>query len=254
MLPIRDDLRPRSPAYVTWALLGLNAAVFLFQLGLPEWALERLYLLWGIVPARLTDPEWAWWHGFPGNGMLTLLTSMFLHGGWFHFLANAWTLWLFGDDVEDRLGHLPFLALYLGTGVAAGLTHVWLFPDSTLPTIGASGAISGVMGAFLVLFPAARLHVLVPIFVFVDLWTIPAALYLPVWFIGQLFSGTLALAAPGFGGVAFWAHIGGFVAGLSWAHWWLTAGETGPREAEYIPPRPAPAVVRRPRYVILNRW
>lgn len=218
MFPIRDDQQPTRTPVVTWALLALNVAVFTFQLGMPDWVLERFYLLYGIVPARVTDPQWAWYNGFPGGGWLTFLTSMFIHGGWLHLVANLWTLWLFGDDVEDRLGHGRYLALYLGAGLAAGAAHVLLFPDMTIPTIGASGAVAGVMGAFLLLFPLARIDLLVPIFFFIDVWRVPALFYLPFWFVGEVLSGTLALAVPTFSNVAFWAHVGGFLTGLALVH------------------------------------
>ena len=213
MIPIKDDLQPKKAAYITWVLLALNALVFSIQLGLPDYLLNRLYYLYGIVPSRLVDWQWAYRYGFPDRGLITLITSLFLHGGWLHFLANNWTLWLFGDDVEDRIGHLNFALLYFLSGLIAGLTHVAFLADSMIPAIGASGAVAGVMGAFLFLYPKARIHVLVPILFFIDIWKIPAALYLPLWFLGELFSGTVALISPGFSGIAFWAHVGGFLGG-----------------------------------------
>ncbi len=236
MIPLRDHLQPRSIPWVTGGLIALNTLVFLYQLGLPEWALERIYYLWGIVPRRLMNPDWAYWNGFPAGASLTLITSMFLHGGWFHYLANMWSLYLFGDDVEDRLGRSRYLLLYFGSGLIAGLAHTLLFDTSTIPTIGASGAIAGIMGAWLTLFPRAKLDVVVPIFIFLQFLTIPAAFFLPVWFLSQLLSGTLALAAPGFGGVAFWAHIGGFLAGM-WLTPWLSQLPTQeqPVTSEYQP-------------------
>jgi membrane associated rhomboid family serine protease len=249
MFPIRDDLHPTRVPVVTWALLLLNGAVFLWQLGMPEWALERFYLLYGIVPARVMNPEWAWYQGFPAGGLLTLVTSMFIHGGWLHILANLWTLWLFGDDVEDRLGSWRFLGLYLAAGLAAGGLQTVLFADSTIPTIGASGAVAGVMGAFLLLFPRARIEVLVPIFFFIDLWRVPAILYLPFWFVGELFSGTLALAVPNFANVAFWAHIGGFLAGMALVTQLVgnAATETGPARVR----RATPDAIYGPGWVII---
>lgn len=249
MFPIRDDLHPTRVPVVTWALLALNAAVFVFQLGMPEWVLERFYLLYGIVPARVMHPEWAWYQGFPSGGLLTLLTSMFIHGGWLHILANLWTLWLFGDDVEDRLGSGRFLLLYLGAGLAAGGLQTVLFPDSTIPTIGASGAVAGVMGAFLLLFPRARIEVVVPFLFFLPVWQIPAVLYLPFWFVGELFSGTLALAVPSFSNVAFWAHIGGFLAGMTLVT--HLTGRTTEAEAPARPRRATPDVIYGPGWVII---
>ena len=251
MLPIRDNLQPQRVPWVTYGLIVLNTLIFAYQLGLPDYALERLYMLYGIVPARLSDPSWAYWQGFPAGGWLTLLTSMFLHGGWLHYLANMWTLWLFGDDVEDRLGHGAFAALYLATGLAAGLGHTLLFAGSTVPTIGASGAISGVMGAFLVLFPLAKIDLVVPIFLFLTVIPIPAMLYLPFWFLSQLFSGTLALAAPGFAGIAFWAHIAGFIAGIG-ALQVLQPG-SALQSVWQAPPREPRIVLRGPGFYVIER-
>ncbi len=247
MIPIRDHLHTRSAPWVTGSLIALNTLVFLYQLGLPEWALDQWYYLWGIVPRRLLNPDWASWYGFPGGATLTLFTSMFLHGGWFHFLVNMWSLYLFGDDVEDRLGSTRYLTLYLLSGLIAGLSHALLFGDSTIPTIGASGAIAGIMGAWLTLFPRARIDVLVPLFIFLQIWTIPAAFYLPVWFLSQLLSGTLALAAPGFSGVAFWAHIGGFVAGMFLTPWLSQLATDRVSQSMPKPERVEPAHARSAR-------
>jgi membrane associated rhomboid family serine protease len=188
-------------------LILLNGLVFLQELALPPERLEQVVALLGMVPTRLGhDPE-AWW---------TLLTCMFLHGGWMHFVGNMWTLYLFGDNVEDRMGSARFLVFYLLCGLAAGLTHVLTDPNSLIPTIGASGAIAGVLGAYFVLFPTARIITLVPILFMPFIVEIPAIFYLGVWFMSQLFSGTLALIGPGYyEGVAWWAHVGGFVAGLA---------------------------------------
>lgn len=207
MIPIQDSVPSRSVPLATWGLILLNGLVFFQELALPPESLEQLTALLGMVPARLGhDPE-AWW---------TLLTCMFLHGGWMHFIGNMWTLYLFGDNVEDRMGSVRFLVFYLLCGVAAGLTHALTVPDSTIPTIGASGAIAGVLGAYFLLFPTARVITLVPVFFWPFIVEIPAVFYLGAWFVSQLLSGTMALLAPGdFEGVAWWAHVGGFVAGLA---------------------------------------
>jgi membrane associated rhomboid family serine protease len=144
-----------------------------------------------------------------------LFSSMFLHGGWAHLIGNMIYLWIFGDNVEDRLGHLRYLGFYLLSGVVAALVQGHLFPDSTIPTVGASGAISGVLGAFLVLFPTARVFTLIPLLLFFPVMELPAMLYLGIWFLMQLMSGTVSLAVvQDAGGVAWWAHVGGFVVGL----------------------------------------
>jgi membrane associated rhomboid family serine protease len=215
MLPIRDSVPNRFPPVATRALILVNVVVFFFELGLPHQSVEHLFYLFGLVPARFTHPDWALAAGFPADRFLPILTHQFLHGGWFHVLANMWTLWIFGDNVEDRMGPVRFTIFYLLCGTAAGLTHLYVNPDSTLPSVGASGAIAGVLGAYFLFFPTARLVVLLPIFFFPFFFEVPAVFYLGIWFFTQLFSGTMALAGPGqVGGIAWWAHIGGFVVGM----------------------------------------
>ncbi len=215
MIPLRDSVHAWSFPAVNYALIGLNVGLFLYELGLgPD--LGPFLATWGLVPARyflVAEVD-------PGNWValyLPFLTSMFLHGGWGHLLGNMVYLWVFGENVEDRLGHGRYLVFYLLTGVAAGLTHVHLIPASTVPTVGASGAISGVLGAYLVLFPRARVLTLVPlVFLFFQIVELPAVLYLGLWFLVQLLGGGVALlAGPDVGGVAWWAHVGGFVAGAA---------------------------------------
>ncbi|RUM89868.1 MAG: rhomboid family intramembrane serine protease [Thermodesulfatator sp.] len=215
MIPLQDVLPRRTVPLATWGIIVVNAVVFLLEVSLPPPTREVLFHYLGLIPARITHPGWAAAHGFPPGAYLTFLTHLFLHGGWVHFLGNMWTLWIFGDNVEDRLGHLRFLIFYLLCGVAAALTHIFMHPDSTVPTIGASGAISGVLGAYFVMFPLARVIVLVPIFFFPFFLEVPALLYLGYWYLLQVFSGTLSLALPGeIGGVAWWAHAGGFLTGV----------------------------------------
>jgi membrane associated rhomboid family serine protease len=215
VFPIRDEVPSQRAPVITWAIVLLNVAVFLWQIALPEESVRRLFYLFGIVPARLSSPEWATSVGFPTRGTISFLTSMFLHGGLFHVASNLWTLWIFGDNVEDRMGRARFVVFYLLCGVAAGLVHWWSDPTSTVPTVGASGAIAGVLGAYLRWYPSAKVLTLVPVFfypLFVDL---PAVLYLGIWFVSQLFSGVASLGLPeNVGGVAFFAHVGGFVAGV----------------------------------------
>jgi len=214
MLPVTDDLPlHRTPVAVRLFILT-NALVFLFELLLGP-ALERLFYLFGIVPARYAHPEWAMRVGLDPGDYWPFLTSMFLHGGWVHIFGNMWTLWIFGPKVEERLGTGRFAVFYLAGGLAAGLLHFATNPDSTVPTVGASGAIAAVMGAYFVLYPYARLVVLVPILFFPLFFEVPAVLYLGVWALLQFFNSTLALATPDqVGGVAWWAHAGGFVAGI----------------------------------------
>jgi membrane associated rhomboid family serine protease len=151
----------------------------------------------------------------PVPGWLTLLTCIFLHGGWMHFLGNMWFLFIFGDNVEDRFGHLGYVLFYLGCGIAASLAHLLTNTTSTVPTIGASGAIAGVMGAYSFLYPRARVLALVPLVVIYEMVVLPAPVFLGVWFVLQFFQGVAAISTTQAGGVAWWAHIGGFVAGLA---------------------------------------
>ena len=214
MIPLRDSVATRSWPVVTYTLIALNVWIFLYEVMLgPQ--LEEFIRTWGFVPARFfLMGEIA-----PEDGIsryVPMFTSMFLHGGWMHLLGNMVYLWIFGDNVEDRLGHVRYLGFYLLAGIGAALAHAYLNPGSELPTVGASGAISGVLGGYLLLFPAARVLTLIPIFFFVQVVEIPALLYLGLWFVMQLVSGGLAAAlAPEAGGVAWWAHVGGFVVGMA---------------------------------------
>lgn len=204
MFPIRDHNPSGRTPYVTYALIALNVAVFLgyWTLFADERALARFFDDWAMIPARVTQAG-----DFAG-----LVTSMFLHGGLLHLAGNMLFLWIFGDNLEDRMGHLPFLAFYLATGIAAGLTHVLGGPMSQVPTVGASGAIAGVMGGYLLLFPRARVDILLIFIIFFRIITIPAALMLALWFTFQVLAGLGS--DPDGGGVAYWAHAGGFVAGV----------------------------------------
>jgi len=215
MIPLRDNIPSRRLPLVTIALIAACAVVFLFEENLDGDRLDGFIRLFGLVPARYTNPQWAEWAGYPSS-YWPFLSHIFLHGGWLHFLGNMWFLWLFGDNVEDRLGRPRYLAFYLLCGLAAGLVQFFLTPSSRLPLVGASGAISGVMGAYFVLYPGARILTLVPIFIFIEFIQVPAFIFLGLWFILQLQSGALSLSASAgrTGGVAFWAHIGGFAAGF----------------------------------------
>jgi membrane associated rhomboid family serine protease len=209
MFPLADTVRSRTFPVVNWLIILTNVLVFaLFELGRSEQELLRLFTAYGLVPVTLFAGEpWA---------LLTLLTSQFLHGGWVHLISNLWALYIFGDNVEDRLGSGRYLFFYLVCGVVAGLVQSYLTAGSRLPLIGASGAIAGVLAAYLLAYPTARVITLIPIFILPWFVEIPAVLYLIIWFVSQLFSGVMALGqnAAEFGGVAYWAHIGGFAAGL----------------------------------------
>jgi len=242
MLPISDTVPRRSPPVMTWLLIVLNVIVFLLELTLPPYDLERMFYLFGIVPARYAYPSWAAWVGLPVNDYWPFLTSMFLHSGWLHIIVNMWTLWIFGGKVEDRMGPVRFLWFYFLCGIAAGIVHSLASPDSMVPAVGASGAIAGVLGSYFVLFPYARIVVLVPVFIFPFFFELPAAFYLGFWILTQVFSGTLALASPQqVGGVAWWAHVGGFTAGILLQFLFVKRG--GPYR------RPA-----RDEYGVRNAW
>jgi membrane associated rhomboid family serine protease len=215
MLPISDSVPRKSFPIATWFIIFANVVVFLIELAMPEYNLQRFFYLFGMVPARYTHPDWAAWVGFPIDNYWPFLTSMFLHSGWLHIIANMWTLWIFGDNVEDRMGPMRFVFFYLLCGIFAGVVHSFANPDATVPAVGASGAIAGVLGAYFFLFPYARLVVLIPVFIFPFFFELPAVIYLGFWILTQVFSGTLALAGPEqVGGVAWWAHVGGFTAGV----------------------------------------
>jgi membrane associated rhomboid family serine protease len=207
MFPLKDTVQTRGVPLATWGILLLNSLVFLYELSLPPETLEQLFSVLGMVPVRLgSDPE----------AYATLLTCMFLHGGWMHFLGNMWVLYLFGDAVEDRMGPARYLVFYLLCGLAASLTHYFTNQASTLPSLGASGAIAGVMGAYFVLYPTAQVITLIPILIIPFLVEIPAVVYLGIWFASQFLHGTLSLASmQSYEGVAWWAHVGGFVAGIA---------------------------------------
>ena len=202
MIPLRDVIPSRTTPYITVTIIVLNAVAWFFELSMGERQLTEFLYFYGVVPAAFSWP--------------TLITSMFLHGSWSHVIGNMWYLWIFGDNVEDRVGHGRFIVFYLLCGIAAALGQVAMEPNSMLPTIGASGAIAGVMGAYFVLYPQSRVLTLIP-FIWLQVVELPAVILLGFWFLMQIFSaGTIAMTAAshGSGGVAFAAHVAGFVMGL----------------------------------------
>ncbi len=211
MIPLRDENPASTVPTVTRALIVANALAFVFELALGP-RLTGLVVGWGLVPHRVAQ---VFGGGEPaGPALATIVTSMFLHGGWVHLIGNMWYLWIFGDNVEDRMGHAGFVLFYLASGVAAAALHVVISPWSPVPTVGTSGAIAGVLGAYAVLYPRARVLTLVPVVFFIQIVSLPALLVLGLWFVVQFFTGTLALGGGG-GGVAWWAHIGGFTFGMA---------------------------------------
>jgi membrane associated rhomboid family serine protease len=215
MIPIRNGVPSRYPPVVTWLLIATNCLVFLLQNSLDPSELEELLRNFALVPARyptmLANGE-----GFTTHALLPLFTMMFLHGGWLHLIFNMWTLWLFGPTLEDRLGHGRYLVFYLACGLAASVAHIAFNPTSVVPALGASGAIAGVLGCYMRLFPLARVVVVVPIIFIPLFFEVYAFVFVGLWFFVQLFQGTLEFLLPSSGGgVAWWAHVGGFVAGLA---------------------------------------
>ena len=202
MIPLRDVIPSRTTPFITVTIIVLNALAWFLELSLPRDVLPVFLQFYGVVPA---DFHWG-----------TLVTSMFLHGSWMHVIGNMWYLWIFGDNVEDRLGHGRFVVFYLLCGIAAAFGQIAVDPGSTLPTIGASGAIAGVMGAYFVLYPRSRVLTLIPLIIFWEIVELPAIVLLGFWFLMQLFSaGAIAVTASiGAGGVAFAAHVAGFVVGM----------------------------------------
>ncbi len=211
MIPLRDENPSRTTPIVTRALILANALTFLFELALGD-GRGVFVASWGLIPARVLGVFAGM--ELPGPGFVTLLSSMFLHAGWLHLIGNMWYLWIFGDNVEDHFGHVGFLGFYLASGFASAVLHVAINPASPIPTVGASGAIAGVLGAYAVLYPRARVVTLVPIVFFLQIVQLPALLVLGLWFVLQFFSAALAIGGAN-GGVAWWAHIGGFLFGLA---------------------------------------
>ncbi|WP_025056307.1 rhomboid family intramembrane serine protease [Sulfitobacter noctilucicola] len=230
MFPIRDHNPSGRVAYVTYVLMALNIGIFLSYVPIlsDDRALYEFYNSYALVPARIGEG-----YGFEG-----LFTSMFLHGGWMHLAGNMLFLWIFGDNVEEEMGHFKYLLFYLATGAAAGLTQVAIDPSSRIPMVGASGAIAGVMGAYLLLFPKAKVDILIIFIVFFRIFPIPAWIMLMLWF-GMQFLGGLG-SDPTAGGTAFWAHAGGFVAGLIGAlpFWLKRGGVTFWQRTDGHPPHP----------------
>jgi membrane associated rhomboid family serine protease len=209
MFPIKNVVPSRYPPVVTWGLIAANCIIFLYELSLNPDELEWFLRRFALIPANYTEPE---------GGLATYLpffTMMFLHSGWLHLIFNMWSLWLFGGAIEDRMGPGRYLAFYLACGVLAAATHVAFNPGSTIPALGASGAIAGVMGCYVRLFPLSRLIVVIPVLFIPLFFEVPAVVFIGLWFLLQVLQGTAELFASATAeGVAWWAHIGGFIVGL----------------------------------------
>lgn len=206
MIPIKDELKTRRVPIVNYLLIAVNVAVFVFQF-MSGSKMEAIIYEFAMIPSEITA-------GFDLGDARDIITSMFMHAGWLHLVGNMLYLWIFGDNIEDRLGHFGYLVFYLAGGFVAAFTHVLVNPISQIPTLGASGAVAAVLGAYLILYPRSRVYTFIPIGFFVRVRMLPASVVLLIWFILQLFSGVLSLGTMDMGGTAFWAHIGGFVFGL----------------------------------------
>jgi membrane associated rhomboid family serine protease len=221
LIPLHDDIEARTFPFVNYTLIALNVLAFVLELGMgPD--LPRFLYQASVVPSLYTGPD----HSLSAIELVTttlnpdlglrVLFSMFLHGGWLHLIGNMLYLWIFGDNVEDRVGHFKYLVFYLACGWAASYAHIWASPASRLPSIGASGAIAGVLGAYLTLYPHAQVVTLLPLGFFTQVVKIPAPFFLGFWFLQQFLMGAMSLGVTTAetGGTAWWAHIGGFVTGL----------------------------------------
>ena len=212
MIPIRDRNPSGTFPFVTVSIIALNILVFLFELSMGQ-GLDSFLFQFGVVPIKVyysTD--------IPDSNIINtyfpFLSFMFLHGGFVHLIGNMWYLWIFGDNVEDRLGRIKFVIFYLICGIGSAIVHVYFNSQSEVPCVGASGAIAGVLGAYMVTFPRARVLVLIPLFIVWQTIELPAIIVLGFWFLIQFFSGTASISSTHGGGVAWWAHIGGFVLGV----------------------------------------
>jgi membrane associated rhomboid family serine protease len=257
MIPLRDNIPPRTFPFVNYLMIAACAVAFFAQLADQGEGDDQLVDVFGMIPARVMHPHEEitvpqpvrvqtpggyrtvtaerTLPPLPFSPWLTLLTCTFLHGGWMHFLGNMWFLHIFGDNVEDRFGHGGYFLFYLGAGVAASVAHLASDPSSTMPTIGASGAIAGVMGAYMLLYPHAKVLAALPIFIFVQMFVVPAPLFLGIWFLMQFFEGAFSVTDGQAGGVAWWAHIGGFIVGAVVAWFMEKSGHCRPPVVERLP-------------------
>jgi membrane associated rhomboid family serine protease len=207
VIPLKDDIPSSTFPIVNYLLIAANLAVFGFELSLGR-SLDQYIFTHAVIPAQVVSA------GLTADQIVKMTATMFFHGGWLHVLSNMLYLWIFGDNVEDRMGHFKYLVFYLIAGYLATFAHIFFHPQSNIPLVGASGAIAGVLGAYLILFPRARVLTLIFIFIFIQVIPIPAVVFLGLWFILQLLSGTASMSSQAAQSVAFWAHVGGFVAGM----------------------------------------
>jgi len=214
MIPIRDTIPCHCRPVVTWTLMAMNAFFFLIMLLMTDQQANDYLYRFGLVAARYRHPDWAAWTGYSEDYYFSFITSMFLHGGWLHLIMNLWFMWIFADNIEDCMGRLRFMLFYLTCGLVAALCQFFFSPDSTVPVVGASGAIAGIMGAYFMLYPYARIVIWVPLLFLPLFFEVPAIGFLGVWVIIQLHKATTSLADQSVADVAWWGHLGGFLAGV----------------------------------------
>ena len=229
MIPLKDLTPRRSFPFMTLLLIAANVVVFFYQISLPAKAADTLVRTYGVVPVRIQYALAGTHHVTLAHALVPLFTCMFLHGGWLHIIGNMWFLWIFGANVEDRFGSFVYLIFYIFCGLGSGVSQVLFSWGSSIPSIGASGAISGVLGAYAVFFPSSRILTLVPLFIIWFMARIPAIVFIGLWFAVQFLSGLGSLGAVNAGGVAWWAHVGGFALGAIIA----LAARSEPRAAAY---------------------
>lgn len=224
MIPYRDNLVCEHPAYVTWTLIAVNIVIHLYTITLPYEVLNDLYYHYGMVPIRYTQPQWAEMTGLNPYNYFPWISCMFLHSNWLHLILNMWMLWIFGDNIEDKMGSVRFLVFYILCGLIAGAIHLLTNPDSPIATVGASGALAAVLGAYFVLFPYAKIVIWIPILFLPIFARIPAIAFLGFWVIIQIGQATAPSSGDNYAQVAWWAHLGGFVAGLVFYRLFLRPG------------------------------
>ena len=255
MLPLRDTIPSKRTPIENWSLIILNIFAFIYQLQLSEEGMMALYTNFAVIPGNYLQPGSGWMLSLSFMDMIPFVSCMFLHGGWGHILGNMLTLYIFGDNVEDRMGHGNYLLFYLLCGFAASATHVALNAGSPVPVIGASGAISGVMAAYMFLYPQSKILMLFPIFIIPFFFHIRAYLYLGFWFLLQLYNGFSDLTGPeSNGGVAFFAHVGGFVAGMILFKPFLDRGYEKNTRREAMKKYPQHISYENDRYWGRNTW
>jgi len=216
MFPLQTSVAIRYMPIITWTLIAINVMVFLSQMSLSAEGTKIFLSRYALIPAAFFHPDWATSQGLGGGRILPFLTNIFMHAGWLHIIFNMWTLYIFGPAIEDRLGGARFLMFFLLCGIGASAAHAIVNSSSVIPSLGASGAIAGIMGAYMRLFPFSRLIVMILIIIFPFFFEIPAAFFVGIWFLAQVFQGVSGLFSPLAdiqGGIAWWAHIGGFVIG-----------------------------------------